>query len=317
MGSVSGNEPQRSHLEKLEPKTTVAIVNFRSADLLSPLLDSIPADAEIVVVDNFSSDDELAKLTVVVGDRGRIIRRVNDGFAGGVNAAVREIAPDRWIVLANPDARFDPGSLRELVRGAAADALDLASPVILRPDGTVWFSGGHVRRATQEVVHVGFGLPRPTKSPTSTEFVSGCVMAISPRARRLMPLRSDLFMYYEDVDLSRRALTSGLQLGIVAGATAHHIEGGSSKARGDTRSSLNYYYQERNRYLLSTEAIGPVLAALVAPLAVARVALRILKSESSPRVKLSALLIGSFDGARGRTGNSPRNLDRSVAQVAP
>ncbi|MBV9403430.1 MAG: glycosyltransferase, partial [Candidatus Eremiobacteraeota bacterium] len=130
----------------------VIIVNWNDADNLVTALDSIlalpevKADrsfANIVVSDNGSTDDSLARVRQMYGARVVVIENgSNLGFAAGVNRAVeRTTAP--YIFLLNPDATAKAGALRHLV-----DFMELhpqcavAGPKIYEADGSVAESCG-------------------------------------------------------------------------------------------------------------------------------------------------------------------------------
>ena len=84
-------------------------------------------------------------------------------------------------------------------------------------------------------------------------------MAISSRARAdLFPLRAELFMYWEDIELSFRARERGWRMGVAYDLVAVHDEGGSS-AVGRGRSALFHYFQSRNRLIvLADRGYSPV-----------------------------------------------------------
>src|SRR4051812_43322479 len=97
----------------------IVIVNYRTAQLtidclhsLAPEVGALPA-TRVVVTDNASGDDSVARLTGAVRDNGwdawctiRPLER-NGGFAWGNNEAIRPAlasadAPD-YVLLLNPD----------------------------------------------------------------------------------------------------------------------------------------------------------------------------------------------------------------------
>jgi hypothetical protein len=69
--------------------------------------------------------------------------------------------------------------------------------------------------------------------------------------------REDLFMYWEDVDLSLRASADGRPLITCSGAVVWHLEGGSS-GEGSGRSALYYRYTARNRIVVSAPCTSAV-----------------------------------------------------------
>src|SRR6266849_3360056 len=84
------------------PAVGIVIVTYNSEAEVGPCLDAAMAtDAEVVVVDNASSDGTLEQ----VRRRGAsvIANPVNRGFAAAVNQGIRAIGSD-VVLLLNPDA---------------------------------------------------------------------------------------------------------------------------------------------------------------------------------------------------------------------
>jgi GT2 family glycosyltransferase len=103
-----------------EPLVTVVVLNWNGAHLLPDCLDGLAAQdlpegqAAVWVVDNASTDGSLELL----GERFPWVRVIanpsNDGFAGGNNVALREVATP-FVALLNNDARPEPDWLRRLL----------------------------------------------------------------------------------------------------------------------------------------------------------------------------------------------------------
>lgn len=292
---------------------TIAVVNFNSSDVIGRLVESVPSRVEILLVDNFSSNSERERVTSMFDDRVAVIPSANHGFAAGVNLAARVAPHDHWLLVCNPDAYFEPGAVVELINQAIARGLDLASPLVLRSsDRSIWFGGGDVN-SRFEVTHESYGryVDEVTLSG-ETGFVSGCCLLISPSARAsLFPMREDLFMYYEDVELSLRALREGQRLGVVTTAVAMHEEGHSSKSVEDSsptaRSTLYYFYQCRNRYILHAESAGAVPAGAASALFAIRQLIRICRNERSRRSKMGAVARGTVVGFQAARRSSTRH----------
>jgi GT2 family glycosyltransferase len=103
-----------------EPLVTVVVLNWNGAHLLPDCLDALAAQdlpegqAQVWVVDNASSDGS----PQLLADRFPWVRTIanssNDGFAGGNNVALREVATP-FVALLNNDARPEPDWLRRLL----------------------------------------------------------------------------------------------------------------------------------------------------------------------------------------------------------
>src|SRR3954452_18673323 len=137
-------------------RVLVVIVNYRSASLaidclrsLAPEVASLggPGAARVVVTDNASGDDSVARLTRALADNGwgewasvQPLAR-NGGFAYGNNEAIRAAlaAADKpdYVLLLNPDTLVRPGAIRALLEfmDAHPDA-GIAGSRLEDPDGT-------------------------------------------------------------------------------------------------------------------------------------------------------------------------------------
>lgn len=239
----------------------VVVVNFASSHLLVsaliPMVDAAQVDI-VVIVDCFSSDSESSNIERLCRDQGwhPVLLADNKGFGGGMNAGVErssELGATELLLL-NPDASIDPRSvaiLRDTVRG---DSWILVSPRIETPDGRAWFTGsdlsmqdGTTRSASRRGEH---------PDAETWSWISGACMAMSAALwRRVGGFDESYFLYWEDVDLSRRVTEAGGHLAVQSDALAVHDEGGTHPDRGTARgrSATYYRYMIRNRLLFATK----------------------------------------------------------------
>jgi GT2 family glycosyltransferase len=102
------------------PLVTVVVLNYNGAHLLPDCLDGLAAQdlpegqLETWVVDNASSDGSLELLRERYPWVRAIANPSNDGFAGGNNVALREVATP-FVALINNDARPEPDWTRRLL----------------------------------------------------------------------------------------------------------------------------------------------------------------------------------------------------------
>jgi GT2 family glycosyltransferase len=232
----------------------------------------------------------------------------NVGFGAAVNVGVRhlDLDDDDVIIVLNPDTRATPGALEALAGAVQRGEFDLASPLILTGDlhlPTVWFAGGRMDLRRGETVHVGWGQPPPV-APLSepVSFLTGTSPAMTRKTwRELGGFREDLFLYWEDADLSLRAQAMGKRMGIVGSAVIWHAEGGSAADVG--RSVVYHYYMQRNRLVV----LGPLIGRrrlLAGPglLTTMQLIFRALSEPVGKTRKAVYSMMGIVDGVRGRTG---------------
>jgi len=233
----------------------VIVVNYGSSDLLARNLavyDSLERPHTVVVVDNWTTAEERRSVQELARERDWVLvaPATNTGFGGGVNlgvAAAREAGVDD-ILLLNPDAQLPPDDLETLSRAAAEDRRALYAPLIRRPDGRIWFQGlwvderdGAMRRFDDPPPHGHLWL------------TGACIWMSMDAWDVIGGFDESYFLYWEDVDLSRRALDAGMTLHIVRDAQALHDVGGTQESTSQAKSPVYYFYSIRNRLLYATK----------------------------------------------------------------
>jgi N-acetylglucosaminyl-diphospho-decaprenol L-rhamnosyltransferase len=248
----------------MTPDVSVVVVAYRSREDLPGCLGSLPASSgalrvETLVVDNASGDGSVEMLRERFPETGLIVNRENRGFAAAVNQAA-SLARGRRLLLLNPDARLEPGSLAALV-----DALEshpragLAGAQLLHPDGTpqasAWLAPS-LRSLAFEALFLYNVFPRSRlhglvasgAAPEAVEALSGaCLLVDRELFATLGGLDEAFFLYFEDTDLCLRARGAGRQALLCPGARAVHAIGGS--AFQDRRAFLLRFHESRRRFL--------------------------------------------------------------------
>ncbi len=209
------------------PRLSVVVVNYHhwheTASLLRQLRAS-PAlrrgDAEVIVVDNNSPRHPLLnRLRRLPGVSVRRWRR-NRGFACAVNEGCR-LARGDWLLLLNPDVTLAPGFLAQALRTVERRLLEepdlgVVGFRLLNPDGTRQPSTGPFPTLTGSVARLL--LPRWLRKYNlfsldeagPVDWATGCCLLVRRACwEQLGGFDRDFFLYYEDVDLCRRARTAG------------------------------------------------------------------------------------------------------------
>lgn len=299
-------------------RVSVWLVNYNSADYLRTCLAGLtsPLIGSIVVLDNASAPADRALLQQLAAGDARVrllFSEVNDGFGGGhqliADATRGQGSPTDPIWILNPDTAVGDEAVAALSAVLTSGAADIVAPLIVTgqgDDAQVWFAGGRVdrRRASVQPAYTGQPLSVVPRSPLiRTEFVTGAAMMMTRETwDRLGGLRSDLFLYWEDVDLSLRAGAAGLRLAVVGTATIWHAEGGSAGTRTRT-SAATYYYTARNRILVCADGHPFGLVAGRGSAYALRLAARAFLVGGAGRFeRLGAVVAGSVAGLHGRSG---------------
>ena len=264
---------------------TVAIVTWRSNPRVLACAARVRATAPEVAL--LVVDGEATGAGIEVAGATTIARAENVGFAAGANLGIERAFADgaAHAVLLNDDLLVEAGCIDALVAGAGNRCA--TSPRIEAP-GDDAFAGGHIDWKR------GFGSHRPG----SLDYLTGAALCI-PRAvwEGVGPFDERLFLYYEDVDWSRRALAAGFDLAVVDDARATHAAGSSTA--GETWA----YYSTRNR-LWFLQTYGSVRAARREAIRTGtRARLRAVRSRH--RGVAQAKLAGLADWSAGRMGIGP------------
>jgi GT2 family glycosyltransferase len=262
-------------------RVRVIIVNWRKTELTLRAAESITwqlgEGSRLVLVDN-GSDDGSASALRAAGHEVVALEQ-NRGFGGGVNAGARGMDEDA-LVLLNNDAVAHEGFLAALLKpleapeglrvGAVTGRILLsgrwvpADPedrdVLVSREGRRWkrSTDGGVKlvNSTGNLVDAsGNGYDRdflvPVDGPSADPDVFGlCGGACAIRRaawEQVGPFREDLFMYYEDTELSWRLREAGWSVRYAEGAVTSHDHAASS----GTGSPLFIRCNVRNRIVVA------------------------------------------------------------------
>jgi GT2 family glycosyltransferase len=197
---------------------SILIVTYNSAALVGPLLTHLRREladlsAEVVLLDNASQDGTAA---LVARDFPWVKLHAsarNLGFAAGNNTAAAW-ARGRYLLLLNPDAMPQPGSLR-----AALHQLDACPDVGLAAK----FPG------SATLARLDRRWANPDENAV-VDWIPGAFVFVKREVfGQLEGFDEHFFMYYEEVDLCRRLQAQGLKIYYWPALKATHIGGASAK----------------------------------------------------------------------------------------
>ena len=225
------------------PVASIVIVNYNGRELLVPCLQAaLPQAAEraaeIILVDNDSSDGSVDLVAHDFPEVALVRNQRNDGFAGGANAGVRAARSDT-IVLLNNDAVPDDGWLEGLLRTLAPVDVAVAASVIEEARYPEAYALG-----TGTISVIGHPVPNVLPDATNPFYATGTSLAFK---RELFPQPFDplYFAYYEDALLSWRARLRGYRVMRALDSRVHHLGGATARRRPDDAT----FYWERNKLL--------------------------------------------------------------------
>jgi N-acetylglucosaminyl-diphospho-decaprenol L-rhamnosyltransferase len=219
------------------------VVNFNAGDHLTNCVRSLrrAGVADVVVVDNASSDGSPERL--VADDPGvQLIRTgANLGYGGGANRGLRLTTGADAVLVLNPDVVVDTDAVAAMVAALDSDAgVGIVGPRVKEVDGSLYPSARAFPKLADAVGHAFVGL-FTTDNPFSrrylmadwdhatgrdVEWVSGaCFLARPAAVDEIDGFDEAYFMYLEDVDLCWRIGRAGWRVRYEPAAHVTHVQG--------------------------------------------------------------------------------------------
>ncbi|MCL5951645.1 MAG: glycosyltransferase family 2 protein [Chloroflexi bacterium] len=210
----------------------------------SPLPDHHPLNAQIIVVDNASSDDTLRMLQVDFPQVQVLANSENVGFTRGNNQALAE-ARGRYLFLLNPDAELQPGALAALLTFMESHPrVGLIGPRLWYADGSLQSSRRRFPTLAtaffeSTILQLWFPhnatlahyymLDTDDDAAQEVDWVTGAAMFVRRELyEKIGGLDEGFFMYSEELDWCYRAKRAGWQVVYLPAANVLHREGQSS-----------------------------------------------------------------------------------------
>ncbi len=235
----------------------------------------------VLMADNGSTDGAPDDAVERYPDVRLFSTGANLGYGSAVNRAVQRLlrdgeteGGDEWIVVANPDVQWGPGSIDALLDAAArwprAGAL---GPLIHDPDGSVYPSARELPSLVRGGMHAVLG-PMWKANPWSATYrqerlepserpvgwLSGsCLLLRRTAFEQIGGFDERYFMYMEDVDLGDRLAKAGwLNVYVPSAEVLHHK--GHATARASAHN-LAAHHKSTYTYLADRHS-GPWRAPL-------------------------------------------------------
>ncbi len=226
---------QRAELPKTgmaaEPTVYCVVVNWNGWSDSLACLDALAMQSyshlTVIVVDNGSTDDSVARLRAAYADLILIELPTNLGFAGGNNAGIRlavELKAD-YVWLLNNDTVAPPETTTQLVDKIRTSAgVGIVGSVLYyldEPHKIQAWGGGHINRFLAYSTH--FHHPVTLGRDDFLTFAS--VLVSRDVLLSVGLLHEGYFMYYEDADYCLRARNAGFSLAVAKDTSILHKRG--------------------------------------------------------------------------------------------
>lgn len=243
----------------------IVIVNWNTGNLLKNCLNSILNSKNqyinsVVVVDNGSTDDSLNKIDIDL-QRFKIVKeKVNHGFAKACNIGAN-LCKSRYILFLNPDTEVNENSISAAIEHMEKDSssnIGICGIQLIDHNGItvscsrfpspsrIFFNSIGLTR----IIPI-LGSPMKDFSHDSTKEVDQVMGAFFMIKKELFNLCNGFderfFVYYEEVDLSKRINQLGYSSIFLPHSNAYHLGGGASR----NVKARRLFYSLRSKYLYS------------------------------------------------------------------
>lgn len=236
-------------------KCSVVIPNWNGKAVLKPCLDSLMAQTQnidISVVDNGSTDGSADFIKQNFPTVKLVQLDKNQGFAGGVNAGIKQAMADQadYIALFNNDAVAEKNWAANLLKSIQANPkAGIVTGKLLRSDKTHLDSTGECYSIW------GMPFPRGRNEVDSGQYdnqpevfgaTGGASLYRAEMLKQIGLFDERFFAYFEDTDISFRAQLAGWKVIYEPSAVAYHAIGSTSSKLGD----FTTYHSVKNFMLL-------------------------------------------------------------------
>jgi GT2 family glycosyltransferase len=274
-------------------KLSVVVVTWNVRDLVCVCLVRLyeeleGVDAEVIVVDNASTDGTVAAIRRSFPQVRVLANTVNAGFPVANNQAL-SVARGEYVLFLNPDTEVGAGAVKGCLGALERDPrLGVVGCKLVLEDGSVQLECARrpylLRHMAAELLYLHMLFPRSRifgdhllgywdhEGERDVEAISGAFML----ARRSVVsavggLPADLFMYHEDLAFCLRVQRAGWRIRYLGQFTTLHRWQGSSRRSSEALALL----EGESKVRLVREAQGPAAGVIARLLFAVRCILRL------------------------------------------
>jgi GT2 family glycosyltransferase len=255
---------------------------------------------QVIVVDNNSSTDDIARLSESELDFQLVRKSSNQGYGGGNNTAIMKAVEDhcQYILLLNTDTLASEECISLLMKCLDNNPDIAIIGPLLNERGKLFAGGRNIGLYAD--TRVPYRKRQEYRSLIPADYVPGTVLlARKSTFDRAGILNEEYFFSGEVADFCRRVRSLGMRCVVFSGCTASHKQ----RMRSKNMEALYNYYSIRNRFLF-VRRLYPHLKVVLVPRWILGGSLQVFLAVLTGRKELArALRKGVCDGLAGRYGN--------------
>ena len=219
---------------------------------------SLNTNFSILVIDNFSTSDEVLSLELKIPKERLILNKKNLGYAGGNNIGLKYAKKHnfKYSLLLNPDIRINNKSIVKLLKEIKKETMLAATGprICFRSNPNIIYSDGGILKESKAYFTEHLHYKKEVNNIDNqdqvydADYVNGSAFMINMEVlERVGYLDEKFFLYFEETDWCLRARKMGYSLKIFTNAVAFHLS---------SENNNNYFfYMTRNRILLANKNI--------------------------------------------------------------
>jgi N-acetylglucosaminyl-diphospho-decaprenol L-rhamnosyltransferase len=253
---------------------SIVSVLYNSAAVIEDCAASMPPEAEVILVDNASTDDGAARALRRRPDATVVRSETNTGFGGGCNLGWRRATRD-VVAFINPDVRLRPGALERLAARLAQEEHGMVGPAMFDETGvarpcnrrpSVLFDVVNLLPSSARWAPAGWdGKLAPTahvhRDGGAVSHIEGaCFVVRRADLETIGGFDEDFFLYDEEESLALRLSRLGGRAVYEPRAEVEHT-GADSTSRVSALATRHFY---RSRVLLYRKRDGELRGLLAA-----------------------------------------------------
>ncbi|WP_435136132.1 glycosyltransferase family 2 protein [Pseudopelagicola sp. nBUS_19] len=231
-------------------RVTIITVCYNSLAVAPDMLNSIPSDTPIIMVDNASSDPEALKVLADAEGAFLLRNEENKGFGSACNQGAAK-AETEFLLFLNPDAELQPGALEALLDAAENHPTASAfNPMILGRNGQQSLRRGSKIRSIKRIKG-----SIPKRDIELSVLVGSAIFCRRALFEKVGGFDQNIFLYHEDDDLSLKLRKHGCLMYCHA-ARVVHLSGHGSP-RSPQVATFKAYHSARSRVYVQSKYDHP------------------------------------------------------------